>query len=388
MEGTNPGPRMGVFVCSCGGSVGRTVSLNDLVEDARGLEGVAHVETVDYLCHKESRERIAKVIMQDKLDRAVIAACSPRLYLKEFQDAVANAGLAGCTLEMANIREQCAWVHSEEPSGATGKARDLVSMAAAKLMRVKTGEAGSIAMIKPELCSGCGVCEATCRVSAIKMVPDVGRPGKRVATVLPKVCEGCGACVAACPAAAMDQACFSNEEIAAQIDAATRPVTSEMENFPNVVVFTCHWCSYAAGDLAGFKRLQLPNGFRTIRTMCSARVDPEWVMRALSRGADGVLILAGKPGRCHYEVGSIRTNRRMTLLKSVIMQLGFDESRFRTVYVDSDEAELYQKTIAEFVAKIIETGPNPLRVPESQEFKTVDYQFAGVPESAKVGYRR
>ncbi|HXZ24183.1 MAG TPA: hydrogenase iron-sulfur subunit, partial [Methanomassiliicoccales archaeon] len=197
-----------------------------------------------------------------------------------------------------------------------------------------------------------------------------------------------GACVAACPAAAMDQACFSNEEIGAMIDAATRPVASEEENFPNVLVFTCHWCSYAAGDLAGIKRLQLPDGFITIRTMCSARVDPEWVMRALSRGADGVLILAGKPGRCHYEVGSIRTNRRMTLLKSVITQLGFDESRFLTVYVDSDEAELYQKTISEFLTKIKEVGPNPLRIPEKQEFKTVDYQFAGVPESAKVGYRR
>jgi len=362
--------------------------MKELEDHARALEGVVHVETVDYLCHPEARERMASVVRGDHLDRVVVAACSPRLYLKEFQDAVATVGLAGCMVEMANIREQCAWVHSEQPIGATRKAEDLVSMAAAKLARVKTGEGGSVSMVKPELCSGCGVCEATCRLSAIKMVPDVGRPGKRIATVLPKVCEGCGACVAACPAAAMDQACFSNEEIGAMIDAATMPVASEEENFPNVLVFTCHWCSYAAGDLAGIKRLQLPDGFRTIRTMCSARVDPEWVMRALSRGADGVLILAGKPGRCHYEVGSIRTNRRMTLLKSVITQLGFDESRFLTVYVDSDEAELYQKTISEFVTKINEVGPNPLRLPEKQEFKTVDYQFAGVPESAKVGYRR
>jgi coenzyme F420-reducing hydrogenase delta subunit len=184
----------------------------------------------------------------------------------------------------------------------------------------------------------------------------------------------------------MDQACFSNVEIAAQIDAATPPVTKEDENFPNVVVFTCHWCSYAAGDLAGIKRLQIPTGYECIRTMCSARVDPEWVMRALSRGADGVLILAGKPGRCHYEVGSIRTNRRMVLVKSVIKQLGFDEGRFRTVFVDPDEAEAYKKTIQEFMENIKEIGPNPLRIPEPAR-QTVDYQFQGVPKSAS-GYVR
>ncbi|MDD1771000.1 MAG: hydrogenase iron-sulfur subunit, partial [Methanomassiliicoccales archaeon] len=237
---------------------------------------------------------------------------------------------------------------------------------------------------RPEACSGCGVCEATCRVSAIKMIADPLRPGKRVAMVQPKICEGCGACVAACPSAAMDQACFSNSEIAAQIDAATPPVTREEENFPNIVVFTCHWCSYAAADLAGIKRLQIPLGFESIRTMCSARVDPEWVMRALSRGADGVLILAGKPGRCHYEVGSIRTNRRMVLLKSVIRQLGFDEGRFSTVFVDSDEAGSYQRSSEEFVTSVKEIGPSPLRIPEPSR-QTVDFQFAGVPKSA-AGY--
>jgi len=163
-------------------------------------------------------------------------------------------------------------------------------------------------------------------------------------------------------------------------------VSREEEGFPNVVVFTCHWCSYAAADLAGIKRLHLPTGFEVIRTMCSARVDPEWVMRALSRGADGALILAGKPGRCHYEVGSIRTNRRMVLLKSVIKQLGFDEGRFATVFVDSDEAESYRKSIEEFLANVREIGPNPLRIPEPSG-QTVDYQFQGVPRSAS-GYVR
>ena len=372
---------MGVFVCTCGGSIGLTVNPKDVSRAAREMPEVAHVETMEYACHIESRKRISQVIKEQKLDRLVVAACSPHLYLREFQEAGAESGVQGCRVDLVNIREQCAWVHSRAPKEATEKAQRLVAMGVAKVSKATAEEVGAMSSVKPEACSGCGVCEATCRVSAIKMVADPQRPGKRVAVVQPKICEGCGACVAACPSAAMDQACFSNAEIAAQIDAATPPVSREEENFPNVVVFTCHWCSYAAADLAGIKRLQLPTGFQAIRTMCSARVDPEWVMRALSRGADGVLILAGKPGRCHYEVGSIRTNRRMVLLKSVIKQLGFDDGRFSTVFVDSDEAESYQRAIEEFVAEVKEIGPNPLRVPEPNR-QTVDFQFQGVPGSA------
>ena len=388
MEENERDPRTGVFICSCGGSTNLTVSMRDLSRYARELEGVVHVETMDYACHVEPRKHISAAIKDNKLDRIVVAACSPLLYLREFQEAAMQAGKAGCLVEMVNIREQCAWMHSSDPREATRKAQELVAMGTAKIALVRPGEVGSIASVKHGACSGCGVCEATCRVSAIKMVPDLSRPGKRVASIQPKMCEGCGACVAACPSAAMDQACFSNSEISAEIDAATPPRSQEMENFPNIVVFACHWCSYAAGDLAGIKRLQIPAHFRSIRTMCSARVDPEWVMRALSRGADGVLILAGKPGRCHYEVGSIRTNRRMTLLKTVIMQLGFDEGRFSTVFVDSDEAEAYQRSITEFVAHVKEIGPNPLRISEPTERVTLDYQYQGVPPDAPVGYPR
>jgi hypothetical protein len=71
--------------------------------------------------------------------------------------------------------------------------------------------------------------------------------------------------------------------------------------FPKVVVFSCHWCSYTAADTAGLKRMAMDPHFVVIRTMCSARVDPEWVLKALSKGADGVLVLAGHPGRCHIE---------------------------------------------------------------------------------------
>jgi len=375
------GPRTGVFLCTCNGTVDITLDTRRLEERAKGMGGVVHVERNEFLCHQGARDRISQAIMERRLDRVVIAACSPLLYLKEFEEAVGKGGLKPSMLEMANIREQCAWIHSGTKVEVTRKASDVVGMAVAKLEMAKPNDEGTKARVKEEDCSGCGVCQATCRVNAIKMTDIPSKPGHRVAVINPTVCEGCGACVAACPSAAMDQARFSNSEVTAEIDVITPQLNSETENFPNVVVFACHWCSYAAADQAGIKRLQALPNFRVLRTMCSARVDPEWVMRALSRGADGVLILAGKPGRCHYEVGSIRTNRRMALLNMVVKQLGFDEGRFRTIFVDSDEPELFQRSVDDFIRNIEEIGPNPMRIPEPEEPQTVPLQFGTVSEA-------
>jgi heterodisulfide reductase subunit A len=357
-----------------------TLDLDGLQSKLKGMEGVAHVETIDFLCHRHSRDRVSEAIRSEGLDRLVIGACSPLLYLKEFEEAAGKSGLMPSMVEMANLREQCSWVHKDKKASSK-KAEDMVSMAVAKVGMARPNNDGTRAKVKDEACSGCGVCQATCRVNAIKMVDIPGKPGHRLATINPSVCEGCGACVAACPSAAMDQARFSNAEVVAEIDSLTPRLDSETEKFPNIMVFACHWCSYAAADKAGIMRLQMPPDFRVIRTMCSARIDPEWVMRALSRGADGVLILAGKPGRCHYEVGSIRTNRRMSLLNVVIKQLGFDENRFRTIYVDSDEPESFRKSVDDFVRTIKDIGPNPMRIPEPEEPQTVPLQFGTISEA-------
>jgi coenzyme F420-reducing hydrogenase delta subunit/ferredoxin len=374
------GPRTGVFLCTCHGAMSVTLDIEGIHSMSKGIEGVAHVETTEFLCHISSRDHISEVIKTEKLDRIVIGACSPLLYSREFEEAAGKSGLMPSMVEMANLREQCSWIHKDKKEG-TKKAEDLVAMAVAKLDHASPNSEGTKVKVKDDLCSGCGVCQATCRVNAIKMVDIAGKPGHRLASVSPSVCEGCGACVAACPSAAMDQFRFSNAEVTAEIDSLTPRLNSETERFPNLVVFACHWCSYAAADLAGIKRLQMPPDFRVIRTMCSARVDPEWVMKALSRGADGVLILAGKPGRCHYEVGSIRTNRRMSLLNAVIKQLGFDEGRFRTIFVDSDEPEAFQRSVDEFIKAIKVIGPNPMRIPEPEEPQTAPLQFGTVSEA-------
>ena len=134
---------------------------------------------------------------------------------------------------------------------------------------------------------------------------------------------------------------------------------------PHIITFCCNWCSYAGADLAGVSRLQMPTNFRVIRTMCSARVDPEFVLRAFSKGADGVLVLGCHPADCHYIGGNYRTRRRIALLRMLLEQYGFDPDRLKLEWVSASEGPKFQQTITEFINTIKEIGPNPLR--EEQE---------------------
>ena len=130
---------------------------------------------------------------------------------------------------------------------------------------------------------------------------------------------------------------------------------------PKILVFCCNWCSYAGADLAGVSRLQMPPYFRVIRVMCSARVDPEFVLRAFKRGADGVLVAGCHPADCHYIGGNYRTRRRIALLKMLIQQFGYDPDRLRLEWISAGEGEKFQKTITEFTETMNELGPSPMR---------------------------
>jgi coenzyme F420-reducing hydrogenase delta subunit len=130
---------------------------------------------------------------------------------------------------------------------------------------------------------------------------------------------------------------------------------------PKILVFCCNWCSYAGADLAGVSRLQMPPHFRVIRVMCSARVDPEFVIRALEKGADGILVAGCHPADCHYIGGNYRTRRRIALLKMLIQQFGYDPDRLRLEWISAGEGEKFQKTMTEFTDTIMELGSAPVR---------------------------
>jgi F420-non-reducing hydrogenase iron-sulfur subunit len=129
---------------------------------------------------------------------------------------------------------------------------------------------------------------------------------------------------------------------------------------PNLLGFLCNWCSYAGADLAGTSRMKYPTNLKSIRVMCSGRVDPAFVLEALRKGVDGVLIAGCHPGDCHYQSGNYKTNRRVKLLKKLLEELGIDPKRVRFEYISASEGQKFATVVTEFVAEIKKLGPNPL----------------------------
>lgn len=131
---------------------------------------------------------------------------------------------------------------------------------------------------------------------------------------------------------------------------------------PRIVGFLYNWCSYAGADLAGVSRLQYPPNVRVVRTMCSTRVDPIFVLKLLMGGIDGVLIGGCHPGECHYMTGNYYTRRRIVMVKKLIETLGIEPDRVRLEWVSASEGPKFAETIQEFVASVKKVGPNPLRI--------------------------
>lgn len=125
-------PRVGVFVCNCGDAISQVVNTDALTAYAEKLPDVVHAEQVSYLCLSEGQARLRRAIEERGVNRVVIAACSHRTHESLFQHTAREAALNPNLLEMANIREHCAWAHRHDPAGATRKAQELVRMAVAR----------------------------------------------------------------------------------------------------------------------------------------------------------------------------------------------------------------------------------------------------------------
>ncbi|PIU55847.1 MAG: methyl-viologen-reducing hydrogenase subunit delta [Chloroflexi bacterium CG07_land_8_20_14_0_80_45_17] len=130
---------------------------------------------------------------------------------------------------------------------------------------------------------------------------------------------------------------------------------------PKILAFCCNWCSYAGADLAGVSRLQYPPNIRIIRLMCSGRVEPEFVVKALSSGADGVLVLGCHIGDCHYMYGNHRTKKRMAILEKILGYLGIDPRRMRLEWISAAEGARFAEVVTEFTEEMRRLGPNPLK---------------------------
>jgi F420-non-reducing hydrogenase iron-sulfur subunit len=137
----------------------------------------------------------------------------------------------------------------------------------------------------------------------------------------------------------------------------------KMSDFePTIIAFVCNWCTYTAADLAGTSRLSYPKNVRLIRVMCTGMVDPQYVIKALLEGADGVLVSGCHPGDCHYINGNYKARRRIKLLKEILPQFGFEENRLKLTWIGASDGIQFAEIMRELVAQIKELGPNQAKL--------------------------
>ncbi|NNK93030.1 MAG: hydrogenase iron-sulfur subunit, partial [Desulfobacterales bacterium] len=251
------------------------------------------------------------------------------------QTAVQGVFLAGTTQGAKDVRESMA--------GALATAGKVGAL----LSRGEIEKEPLTAKLIPELCKGCVRCVRICPFSAIEQI---GPPGQ-VANVriIEAACMGCGTCAAECKFDAIEMPYFTKEQIVAQVDAALAEQPAE-----KCLVFTCNWCSYAGADLAGIEKRQYPASARIIRTMCSARIEEDFVARAFNKGAGAVLItgcrLTETGSDCHYNYANEHTWKRFKRWQKKYKQKGITSERLQLSWVSAAEGKEFAEKIAEMDA--------------------------------------
>ena len=138
---------------------------------------------------------------------------------------------------------------------------------------------------------------------------------------------------------------------------------------PIIVAFCCHYCAYASADLAGSMRLQYPAGVRIIRTPCTGRLEAEYFLKALEKGADGVLVAGCLEGGCHFIDGNLYAKKRVNAIREMLEECGLEKERLRMVNVSAAGAVNLVEIIHNMVNEIKQLGPNPIRMKKEKTQK-------------------
>lgn len=142
------------------------------------------------------------------------------------------------------------------------------------------------------------------------------------------------------------------------VETASPTTEATDEEFkPKVLAFTCKWCTYAGADLAGLNRMKYPADIRLLRVPCSGRTNPQFVLEALQRGCDGVIVCGCHPGDCHYATGNYYAKRRMMVFKRELEFIGLEPDRFQVRWISGAEAGKFRDTMIDFCGRIRELGP-------------------------------
>ncbi|KPK64033.1 hypothetical protein AMJ83_04235 [candidate division WOR_3 bacterium SM23_42] len=149
--------KIGVFICECGTNIAGSVDVDKLVEDAKNFGNVVYTAKNRYMCSEPGQAEIKNAIKEQKLDRVIIAACSPRMHEPTFRECVSSVGMNPYLVDMANIREQCSWVHMGMREAATQKAKDITKAYVARARYLAAQDETEILVEKATLIIGGGI---------------------------------------------------------------------------------------------------------------------------------------------------------------------------------------------------------------------------------------
>jgi heterodisulfide reductase subunit A len=277
----------------------------------------------------DDSDKIMRLLRLSKTSDGFFMEAHPKL--KPVDTPTRGVFLAGCAESPKDIKDSVT-----QASAAAARAGILMAKGSVTIEAITP-------VVSAEKCTGCGMCTRVCPYHAIIVDKE-----RKKAEVIEAACSGCGVCGAECPVGAIEMSHFTDEQMYAQIDAATEENADK-----KIVAFCCNWCSYAGADFAGVSRMQYPTSVRIIRSMCSARVATKFVERAFARGVAAVLVSGCHLNDCHYIDANYQTKKRVEKLWKKMERLGLDKNRLQLSWISAAEGEKFASKIKE-MQKIVD----------------------------------
>jgi heterodisulfide reductase subunit A len=270
---------------------------------------------------RDDSDSVQRLLRLSKTSDGFFMEAHPKL--RPVDTPTGGVFLAGCAEAPKDIKDSVT-----QASAAAARASILMAEGSVTVEAITP-------LVQSEKCIACGLCARVCPYNAITVDKE-----KREAEVVEAACAGCGTCGAECPSGAIEMRHFTDDQLYAQIDAATQENADK-----KIIAFCCNWCSYAGADFAGVSRIQYPPSVRIIRTMCSGRVATKFVEHAFARGAAAVLVAGCHLNDCHYIDANYQTKRRVEKLWKKMERLGLDKSRLQLSWISAAEGQKFASKI-------------------------------------------